>query len=60
MSILMKMKPRMDNWTSMLVNTGLRMEKRQGIRFMASQGVPLIVAKRVWLFPDLRREYEQF
>lgn len=49
------MEARRDNWTSLLVTMALRMDIKAAPYFMASQGVPLSVAKRVLLKPHQRR-----
>lgn len=46
---------RQDTYTSLLVNIALGLPKREQARYLAVQGVPLRVAKRVLLKPDARR-----
>ncbi|MGL4559592.1 MAG: hypothetical protein ACRCV5_19000 [Afipia sp.] len=54
-TVASEMEARRDTWTAMLVDMAVRMDKKTAPYFMASQGVPMSVAKRVLLRPEQRR-----
>lgn len=48
------MEARKDTWTSLLVTLAQRMNRQAAAYFLATQGVPLRVAKRVLLTQNRR------